>query len=276
MSRNFETFFSQLIETNMTLDIIADFAKARKNVGKISIKLHQLNYLIGKEDLWQAVYDLFNENSAVFDILGILTAVHDNKKVLTSDGETVLLDSYFTSPEKVFAYITETGLAEIFQNKEITNLVDYIFGVEIGMDSHSRKNRTGKNMAATVARMFDAAGVTYRTEVRSTEFLDIISLGVDVKRFDFVIKTAVKTYLIETNFYNSSGSKLNETARSYSDIAPKINQYPAFEFVWITDGKIWHTAKNKLEEAFSIIPSLYNLTTLPDFIRQIKTEGILE
>ena len=85
MSRNFETFFSQLIETNMTLDIIADFAKARKNVGKISIKLHQLNYLIGKEDLRQAVYDLFNENSAVFDILSILTAVRDNKKVLTSD-----------------------------------------------------------------------------------------------------------------------------------------------------------------------------------------------
>lgn len=98
----------------------------------------------------------------------------------------------------------------------------------------------------------------------------------DVKRFDFVIKTMVKTYFIETNFYNAGGSKLNETARAYSDVAPKINQYSNFEFVWITDGQGWHLAKNKLEEAFNIIPSLYNLSTLNDFVAKVTSETVVK
>lgn len=93
--------------------------------------------------------------------------------------------------------------------------------------------------------------------------------------FDFVIKTKKKTYLIETNYYNSGGSKLNETARAYSDVAPKINQYNGYEFVWITDGQGWLSAKNKLEEAYNIIPSLYNLITLEDFIKKIQDETLI-
>jgi type II restriction enzyme len=106
-------------------------------------------------------------------------------------------------------------------------------------------------MSKAVSLIFDKSKIFYKREVNSTEFPEITSLGTDLKRFDFVIKTKVKTYLIETNFYNSSGSKLNETARSYSDLAPKINQYSNFEFVWITDGEGWLSAKNKLEEAYS-------------------------
>ena len=74
------------------------------------------------------------------------------------------------------------------------------------------------------------------------------------------------TYLIEVNFYSGGGSKLNEVARSYSEIAPKINAVNGFEFVWITDGIGWRSAKNKLQEAYSIIPSIYNLTSIADFL----------
>lgn len=97
-----------------------------------------------------------------------------------------------------------------------------------------------------------------------------------MKRFDFVIKTKKKTYLIETNYYNSGGSKLNETARAYSDVSPKINQYEGYEFVWITDGQGWLLAKNKLEEAYNIIPSLYNLTTLKEFTNKIINESVIK
>ncbi len=130
-------------------------------------------------------------------------------------------------------------------------------------------------MSKAVSLLFDSAQIFYKKEVNCTEFREITSLGVDLKRFDFAIKTNVKTYLIETNFYNGRGSKLNEVARAYSDLAPKINQYPNFEFVWITDGQGWLSAKNKLEEAFSIIPSVYNLSTLELFIQKIKKETIV-
>jgi type II restriction enzyme len=278
MSEQFKHFLSQLSETNATLDYFTDFEKIKINVNKISIKLNQLNYLIGKDNLGEAIQELFDENSKVFEVLDILIAVRKNKKAKTfnSNGDIVLLDTYFQTSKAIFEYIEETGLGDVFRNKNITNLVDYVFGIEVGLDTNARKNRGGENMSKAVSLFFDKAKVIYKKEVSSTVFPEIISLGADVKRFDFVIKTQKKTYLIETNYYNGGGSKLNETARSYSDVAPKINQYDNFEFVWITDGQGWHSAKNKLEEAFSIIPSLYNLSTLFLFIEKIQNEGIIE
>lgn len=187
-----------------------------------------------------------------------------------------MLDTYFTTPGLILEYIEETGLAEVFRNKNVTNLVDYVFGIEVGLDTNARKNRGGDNMSKAVSLIFDKANIFYKKEVNNTIFTEIISLGVDVKRFDFVIKTKQKTYLIETNYYNSGGSKLNETARAYSDVAPKINQYENYEFVWITDGQGWLSAKNKLEEAYNIIPSLYNLITLESFIKKIQEETVIE
>lgn len=271
----FQLFISQLSETNATLGYFTDFAKIRSNVKKIAIKLNQLNYLIGKTDLKEAIRDLYQENPKVFEILDILIAIRKNKKAKTfnNQGEIVALDSYFHSPDKIFEYIQETGLAEVFQNKDVTNLVDYVFGIEVGLDTNARKNRGGDNMANAVALLFNSENLLFESEVSSTLFPEITSLGVDVKRFDFVIKTSQKTYFIETNYYNSGGSKLNEVARAYSDVAPKINQYPNYEFVWITDGQGWLTAKNKLEAAFNIIPCVYNLATVAVFIERIKTEG---
>jgi type II restriction enzyme len=278
MSEQFKKFLTQLTETNATLDYFTDFEKIKNNVNKISIKLTQLNYLIGKEDLKEAIIELYQENSKAFEVLDILIAIRKSKKAKTfnNNGEIVLLDTYFTTPEGILEYIEETGLSELFRNKDVTNLVDYVFGIEVGLDTNARKNRGGDNMSKAVSLIFDKAGVFYKKEVNNTIFPEIISLGVDVKRFDFVIKTKKKTYLIETNYYNSGGSKLNETARAYSDVAPKINQYDNFEFVWITDGQGWFTAKNKLEEAYNIIPSLYNLITLEDFIKKIQVENVID
>jgi len=277
MSEQFETFISQLSETNATLDYFTDFGKIKTNLSKISIKLNQLNYLIGKEDLKLAIEELFEENAKVFEVLDILIAVRKNKnaKTFNREGEIVLLDTYFETSDKIYEFIEDTGLGEVFRNKNITNLVDYVFGVEVGLDTNARKNRGGENMSKAVSLIFDKAKIFYKKEVNSTEFPEITSLGADLKRFDFVIKTKVKTYLIETNFYNGGGSKLNEVARAYSDVAPKINQYANFEFVWITDGQGWLSAKNKLEEAFSIIPSVYNLSNLDSFTHKITKEVVL-
>ncbi|HBX44887.1 type II restriction endonuclease [Limibacterium fermenti] len=278
MSEQFKLFLSQLSETNATLSSFTNFDKVRGNINKISLKLYQLNYLIGKEDLEAAVKEVFSENPKAFDVLDILIAVRNGKKAKTfnNEGNIVLLNSYFDSSEKIVEYIHETGLDDVFRNKDVTNLVDYVFGIEVGLDTNARKNRGGENMSKAVSLIFDSAKIPYKKEVSNKDFLEIISLGVDVKRFDFVIKTKNKTYLIETNYYNTGGSKLNETARSYSDIAPKINQYEKYEFVWITDGQGWLLAKNKLEEAFNIILSMYNLTTLHLFAEKVINEKAIE
>lgn len=277
MKEQFKTFLSQLSETNATLDYFVDFEKVKGNVRKIALKLNQLNYLIGKDNLEEAINDLYEENSKVFEVLDILIAVRNkNAKTFDNTGKITLLENYFTSPKGVLEYICETGLAGVFKNKEISNLVDYVFGIEVGLNTNARKNRGGDNMSKAISLLFDREEIYYKKEVNSTLFLDIESLGVDVKRFDFVIKTRKKTYLIETNFYNTGGSKLNEVARAYSEVAPKINQYENYEFVWITDGQGWLSAKNKLEEAYNTIPSVYNLTTLSEFVKKVKKEETIK
>lgn len=272
----FEYFMSQLKETNTTLDFYCDFEKINNNVESISIKLNQLNYLIGQDDIDAAIRRLWEENSSVFNILEILIAVRtsDKKKAIMSDGNIKLINTLFDSVEGVIEYIHGTGLDKVFKNKQIKNLVDYVFGVETGLDTNARKNRSGHLMERQVASILDNHGISYRQEVYSTEYPELAVLGEDKKRFDFVIETNCNKYLIEVNFYSGGGSKLNEVARAYSELSPKINAVDGFKFVWITDGIGWESAKNKLEEAFYTIPNIYNLTNINEFIEQVKEEGL--
>lgn len=271
----FKTFMSQLLETNANLGFYTDFAKCHANVNKIAMRLNALNYLIGKDDIAAAVHDLWKENPKVFTTLDILIGVRSKDKKLSfnKESEIQLIEEFFTSAEGVVEFIQDTGLEKVFRNKQITNLVDYVFGVEVGLDTYARSNRSGHIMEEWVASILDKANVEPRREVYSREFPEVYqALGVDSKRFDFVVKTPVKTYLMEVNFYSSEGSKLNEVARAYTELAPKVNACEGYEFVWVTDGKGWESAKGKLEEAFYTIPSIYNLTTFKPFVDKLRKE----
>lgn len=273
MAKDFNTFMSQLQETNQTLDFFCDFDKISQNVEDIKLSLCMLNSLIGSTNMRKSVETIWNRDKSAFYVMDILIAVRSEgkKKVLDSLGQCIVLDSLFKSVDGVMEFLENTGLAEIFQSRKINDLVDYVFGIETGLDTNARKNRSGQAMEGMVARILDKNGIHYRKEVYSSEWPDITDvLGDDEKRFDFVIETDATTYFIEVNFYSGGGSKLNEVARSYSDIAPKINSVPGFEFVWITDGIGWNCAKNKLQEAYSIIPNIYNLTDIEDFIKIVK------
>lgn len=274
----FEVFMSQLKDTNQTLGFFCDFEKISQNVRNIEISLNMLNYLIGKTDIEAAVNDIWQRDSSAFNVMDILIAVRDDgkKKVIDSLGECVLMKQLFTSPEGVVEFLNETGLAELLRSNRIKDLVDYVFGIETGLDSNARKNRSGHIMEDTVQAIFEEANIKYGKEVYSSEYPLLAEvLGEDEKRFDFVIETPAKVYLIEVNFYSGGGSKLNEVARAYSDIAPKINSVEGYEFVWITDGIGWRSAKNKLQEAYSIIPSIYNLTDIAEFLKLVKQSNLI-
>lgn len=271
--KDFNLFMSQLQETNQTLDFFCDFDKISLNVEDIKLSLCMLNSLVGAPDMRRAVETIWKRDRTAFKVMDILIAVRSEgkKMVLDSQGRCVVLDSLFDSVDGVMEFLNDTGLTEVFQQQKIKNLVDYVFGIETGLDTNARKNRSGHVMENMIAHVFDSQGISYRQEVYSSEWTAISKvLGDDEKRFDFVIETEQKIFLIEVNFYSSGGSKLNEVARSYSDIAPKINSVSGFEFVWITDGIGWKSARNKLQEAYNIIPSIYNLTNMQDFINLIK------
>ena len=273
MLKDFNKFMSQLKETNQTLDFFCDFEKIAQKVEDIKLSLCMLNSLIGAADLRGSVETIWKRDPKAFSVMDILVAVRtrDKKKIIDSVGNCVPLESMFTSVDSVLIFLEKTGLGDILQHQKVKDLVDYVFGIETGLDTNARKNRSGRVMENTVSNILTEAGVPFRQEVYSREWKQITEvLGDDEKRFDFVVETASKVYLIEVNFYSDGGSKLNEVARSYSDIAPKINSVEGFEFVWITDGMGWKSAKNKLQEAYGIIPNVYNLTTIYDFIKTLN------
>lgn len=272
----FDIFMSQLLETNATLGFYCDFNKIKKNVSDIEISLNMLNYLLGQQDLNSAVKSLWERDKKVFEVLQILIAVRerDNKKVVTTEGNIIPIKNYLTTCEGVIEYLEKTGLSHIFREKSINNLVDYVFGVEAGLDTHARKNRSGDLMEELVEDIFGKNGIKYKKEVYSTDYPKVHeSLDGDKKRFDFVVETNSCTYLIEVNFYSDGGSKPNEVARAYTELAPKVNAVDGFTFVWITDGVGWKKAKSMITAAYMTIPNVYNLTDVKEFIYKVKEEG---
>ncbi|WP_333680709.1 type II restriction endonuclease [Prevotella pectinovora] len=270
----FSVFFDNITEIKIGLDYYTDFNKVINNIKTISLRLTQLNYLIGQKDMRKAVEELWEENPKVFSVMGILVAVRkkQNKKAWGRDGSKRLVYNYFDCVDHIMEFIEDSGLLTVLQDKHIKNLVDYVFGVETGLDTHGRKNRIGEIMASKIAQQFDEANISYEREVQSKKIPAIkLVLGKDSKRFDFVISCPNKKYLVEVNYYGTQGSKVTEIPRSYMDVAKKINSVKGFEFVWITDGPGWEKAKEQLNEAYDEIPNVYNLKTLQDFIDKILT-----
>ncbi|GAA8777691.1 type II restriction endonuclease [Helicobacter pylori] len=269
----FGIFLQSLKISNRTLDFFTDWQKCLKNKNKISIALNHLNFLLGKDtkEFKSCIKSLFKEYPKAFNVLNILIAVRDkNDIVLDANGNLYSLHSYFENDEKVYQFICQTGLEQIFCNRNIKDLNDFVFGIEVGLDSNARKNRSGKAMESYLSGLFTNAQLNFKEQVNIIEFGDLYqAFGDDIKKFDFVVYGKDKTYFIEANFYTISGSKLNEVARSYQKLALEFEAFPNYEFIWITDGIGWLDAKSKLQEAYKSV-EIYNLSNVNDFISKVQ------
>jgi type II restriction enzyme len=175
-------------------------------------------------------------------------------------------------------FMEKTGLFDLLANRLLINLLDYVTGVEVGLDTNARKNRTGHVMENLVQRYLENRGFIlgeslfkeiYQNEVEERFNVDLSAItnnGNTRKRFDFVVKTKKTVYLIEVNFYSAGGSKLNETARSYKMITEETKSIDNVEFVWFTDGKGWKKARKNLQETFEVLEHLYNISDLENGI----------
>lgn len=272
---SFEEFINNLQATNRHLDFYVDWEKCLKNKNKISIYLNHLNFLLGKskDELKQSIEELFKEYPKAFSILNILIAVRDKDKkdiVINQFSDFVSLEGYFKNSDSIYDFICETGLLEIFSTHSIKNLNDFVFGIEVGLDTNARKNRSGKIMEMQLKEIFTPHHLKFEEQVNIKKFPELHkAFGKDIKKFDFVIFTNQKTYFIECNFYTGAGSKLNEVARAYQELALKFETFSQYEFIWITDGYGWLDAKNKLAEAYEKV-EIYNLSNINDFILKVK------
>lgn len=280
MSRDFATWLSGFRASIANYGYYVDFAKVHKNVDAIKIELNILNSLIGSKDIENDFEQLVEKYPEVLKCVPILLAVRANE-IYAMDEEGAFNYNFKKlnySVEEYKMFMRKTGLFDLLENHIINNLVDYATGVETGLDSNGRKNRGGHLMEDLVESYIKKAGFikdeTYFKEIYIREItakwdIDLSAIsnrGKMEKRFDFVVKTPSMIYAIETNFYGSGGSKLNETARSYKTLALEVDTIDGFTFVWFTDGKGWTSARNNLEETFDIMNTIYNINDLENGI----------
>lgn len=272
--RNFDVWLSQFRDSISGYGYYIDFAKVVANAERYRAELHLLNSLIGRQDVESEFRSLIVRYPSVVKVIPILLAVREHE-IYAADDETGGLyhfDRMRHSEDEYCLFMRKTGLFDLISRHLVNNLYDYVLGVETGLDSNGRKNRGGHQMEDLVESYLQKAGVEYYKEMYASEVLrrwnvDLSSLtntGRTEKRFDFVVHAPTCIYAIETNFYGSGGSKLNETARSYKMLAIESRDIVGFKFVWFTDGAGWRSARQNLRETFDVLPTLYNIKELEE------------
>ncbi|GMB90109.1 Type II restriction enzyme [Helicobacter ailurogastricus] len=268
----FIDFLATLQKTNRSLDFFVDWQKCLNNREKTRIYANHLNSLLGVSapDLAAKVAQLFKECPHAFTILPLLLAMRNPNEIVRHASQEKTLQEYLQSPEGICTLLQESGLLKIFGAHQIKDLNDVILGIEIGLDSNARKNRSGVLMEQHLEHAFKQAKLNFKAQVSVKEFAALHeSFGSDIKKFDFVVFGKQTTYFIECNFYSSGGSKLNEVARAYQELAPRFANDSHKEFIWITDGQGWLDAKNKLQEAYKSV-RLYNLSQLDTLLDELS------
>lgn len=278
--RNFDTWLAGFRPSIADYKYYVDFEKVFNNVEAIKIPLNILNSLIGSKSIENEFRNILEQYPETLRCIPILLAKRElDIMAMDEEGQIVFhFDKPNCTNEDYVKFMRKTGLFELMENHIVNNLVDYVTGIETGLDSNGRKNRGGHLMENLVESFLCKAGLVkgvdyfkemYIHEIEAKWGINLSSIsnnGGAEKRFDFVVKGEKTIYGIETNFYTSSGSKLNETARSYKTITMETRDLEYFEFVWFTDGYGWHSAKNNLKETFDVLKHLYNIADLEDGI----------
>lgn len=275
MKRNFKEWFITFTDSIATYEYYTDFNTVYKNIDKIKVELNIMNSLVGSKNIEKDFDSLFKKYPEIRKCLPLLIAVREKEIKVVDDGEKLKYNfTNIDDIELLKRFMRKTGLFDLISNHLVNNLVDYATGVEVGLGSNGRKNRGGHLMEDVLQGFIEKEGFVlnqtyfkemYLKDIEHKWNIDLSSLsnlGKVAKRFDYVVKTDNCIYAFETNFYSSSGSKLNETARSYKMIAEESKNIKGFAFVWVTDGLGWVDARNNLEETFDVMDNLYNIKDL--------------
>lgn len=281
MARNFTEWLLTFTDSIANYKYYIDFETIYENAEIYKIELNMMNSLIGSKNIEKDFENLVNKYPEVIKCIPTLLAVRQSEIIVLDDeGNKFEYNfkkmNYSVAQYKIF--MRETGLFDLLENHLVNNLYDYVLGVECGLNSNARKNRGGHLMEDLVEKFIQKAGFKkgetyfkemYLQEIENKWKLDmsfISNKNQATKRFDFVVKTDNCIYGIETNFYASGGSKLNETARSYKMIAEESDKVVGFEFVWFTDGMGWISARNNLKETFDNMDNIYNIADMKNEI----------
>lgn len=283
----FDYLVSSLKPSNTLWSYFVNWDKVFKNTKKIEVSLNILNYLIGKDDFDSEFKLLLREHPGVAQAIPALVVRSGNstqkfkilvdyksKRLVYEDYDFTMKNFNDEDIERCLTFVKETGLKNLIVSRKIKNLVDYMIGVEAGLDSNGRKNRGGHAMEniveVFVSDLCKRKSFRYLKEANADKIK--AELGYDVpvdrssRRYDFVIDNGKELFIIETNFYGGGGSKLKSTAGEYRNLFDVLKG--KYKFIWITDGYGWKKTARPLRETFDHNDYLFGLNMLE--------KGILE
>ena len=274
-------FLYSLSITNRTPEYYVNWEKVERETKKFELELNTLNYLIGKENIFNETLKLFKQQPNLIKVIPSLIASRDKVlDILSIDDNDDMsferLDFSKIDNERIEDYVIfaeDSGLLDFLQNKANRSLVDYVYGVEAGLDSNARKNRSGTTMEGIlerhVSKLASELGLEWKAQATAAYIKEKWNIEVPVdkseRRFDVAVYSAKdnKLWLIETNYYGGGGSKLKAVAGEFTELSQfVIHSKDDVEFVWVTDGQGWKTAHLPLSEAFGHIVNVFNLNML--------------
>jgi type II restriction enzyme len=265
-------------------DYFVNWDKVFRNTGAAEIDLNIWNYLIGKADFDGEFLKLLELHPQIVRALPALIVRDGNasetfsivKNISDLNNGDWFFD--FSSPalsdgarRQALQFVKQSGLIRLFKDEGVKNLVDYLLGVEAGLDSNGRKNRSGTTMetivGAYLARISAENGLRLLEQATPQKIASEWGFSVPIdkssRRFDFAVTDGSKLVLVEVNFYGSGGSKLKATAGEYKELYDYLAESPV-TFVWITDGLGWQTTLLPLQSAFERMDYIWNLDWLKD------------
>jgi type II restriction enzyme len=288
----FQYFKDTLTDSITFWDYFVDWQKVIKNFRDVEIHLNTLNYLVGKEDLENEFRKLLLQSPQIISTIPILIACRTSQtssfQILTDYTRGSFSHKYFNfnfnssnsnsqnqislNPkdiDDILEFTKNTGVLDLFRNKTIKSIPDYVLGIEVGLDTHGRKYRGGKTMEkiveSLVTTICQSNNFLFISQATSKKIKTQWGINVEVDKssrcFDFAVKNQNQLYLIEANFYSVSGSKLKSTAGEYKSLFDFISRQ-GHKFIWVTDGLGWKTTLRPLQETFGHIDYTLNLNMI--------------
>lgn len=285
----FGYLLSGLKDTIRTYDFFVAWEKVLGNVAKIEIALNIMNSLIGKENIAHELKGLIRSYPEIVPAIPLLIAVRESSiKIAALGGDikySFLRNNFYSEDEieSIVCFAKKCGLLKILSDKSVKNLVDYCIGVEVGLDTNARKNRSGTAMENLTEVYIKAICEknAYQYLAQATAAKIKAEFGKDVptdkadRHFDFAIQAGDKVYLLEVNYYSGGGSKLKSVAGEFKSLFSLVTQNPSVGFVWVTDGQGWLTAERPLLETFDAIDYVLNLNMIQSgLLEEIVTKGL--
>ncbi|MBA1433675.1 type II restriction endonuclease [Bombilactobacillus bombi] len=280
----FAYFLKTRFITNRTPKYWVNWDNVMSNMQEHELNLNTLNYLVGKDNIKEIAYKLFQQQPQLLKSIPILLASRDLKMdvlTLEKDNKMSTYTVDFSHPDlhklnQYLDFMEETGLLHFLSKGLKESLVDYLLGVQVGLDTNGRKNRSGaqnelilsRNLKAITKFNSNLEFITQATaknieshwRIKVPEMLQSGKKG--GRRYDGAVYNTKQdsVTIIETNFYGSGGSKLKAVAGEFMSLyETSLKDTSNVKFVWISDGPGWDQAKNPLREAFDVIPTIINL-----------------